>query len=194
MPADRSLDAAYFDGIFASDEDPWALGSSAYEAAKFDHSVAVLADRRADHALEIGCAQGELTARLAPGCDRLLAIDIARDAVGRARDRCRDFPQVEIERMAFPAEAPSDVDFDLIILSEVAYYWSDQDLMLAAAWIEKHLVGGGRVLLVHWILDTDYPQTGDGAVERLHALLADAVSVARAERLDKYRLDLWVRR
>ena len=66
---DRSLDAHYFEGIFAGDDDPWSLASSAYEAAKFAHTIGVLDDRRYASALEIGCAHGVLTERLAPLCE-----------------------------------------------------------------------------------------------------------------------------
>lgn len=191
MSADTSLPADYFDGIFAQDDDPWSLGSSPYEAAKFDHTIAVLADRRYASALEVGCAHGVLTQRLAPLCDALLAIDIAAKAVDQARARCHDLPQVRFARLAFPGESPDVEALDLALLSEVVYYWSDADIVAAAQWLRDRVKPGGRILLVHYIGDTDYPQTGDQAVTKLHAALDDAVDVERAERHDRYRLDLW---
>ena len=68
--------------------------------------------------------------------------------------------------MVFPGQTP-DGSFDLIVLSEVVYYWSSADIATAAAWISQRLEAGGDLLLVHWIGETDYPQTGDGAVEQL---------------------------
>lgn len=186
-----SLDAAYFDGVFAGDDDPWGLASSAYEAAKFARTAAVLADRHYPHALEIGCAHGVLTRHLAPLCADLLAIDISARAVDLARARCRDLPQVRFAVTDFPNSPPAATDLDLMVLSEVAYYWSDADLTRAAAWLGDHGATGGRIILVHWTGDTDYPQTGDAAVEKLRAALGPSIAAERAECTDHYRLDLW---
>ena len=194
MPSDRSLDAGYFDGIFAGNDDPWSLASSEYEAAKFAHTVRVLDDRRYPCALEVGCAHGVLTQRLAPLCDDLCAVDIAAGAIALAQARCRDLPQVRFARVAFPREAPAAGALNLVLLSEVAYYWSDADLLIAADWIGRHVAAGGRILLVHWTGETDYPQTGDAATVALRDALGDAVTVERADRAKGYRLDLWRRK
>ena len=194
MAGNRSLDAAYFDGIFASSDDPWSLASSEYEAAKFAHTVQALVDRHYASALEIGCAHGVLTQKLAPLCSDLIAIDIAAAAVDAARQRCAALPQVRFECLAFPHETPAVTGLDLVILSEVAYYWSDADLAATAAWLDAHLAVEGRILLVHFTEETDYPQTGDGATAKLRGLLGDSIAVARAERAESYRLDLWTRR
>ncbi|UVO50118.1 nodulation S family protein [Sphingomonas sp. SUN019] len=190
----RSLDAAYFDGIFAGNDDPWSLASSDYEAAKFARTIAVLADRCYASALEIGCAHGVLTRKLAPLCTDLLAIDIAAAAIEAARKRCAALPQVRFERMTFPLQTPTITMLDLVVLSEVAYYWSDEDLAECGEWLRDHVAAGGRILLVHFTEETDYPQSGDGATSKLQRLLGDAITVARAERADRYRLDLWARR
>jgi SAM-dependent methyltransferase len=189
-----SLDAGYFDGIFQNDDDPWGLATSAYEDAKFTRTIAALDDRRYAHAFEVGCAHGVLTERLAPLCDALLAVDISAAAIAKARVRLAAHPQAAFQRMAFPREAPSPGDFDLIMLSEVVYYWSDTDIALAAARIDQALAKQGRIILVHWIGETDYPQTGDDAVAKLWAALADSLAIETTERTDAYRLDLWTRR
>lgn len=186
-----SLDAAYFDGVFAGDDDPWNLAGSAYEAAKFAHTAAVLGDRRYAHALEIGCAHGVLTRHLAPLCADLLSIDISARAIDLARARCHDLPQVRFALADFPRHPPTASGLDLAILSEVAYYWSDADLGRAGDWLRAHGAAGSRLLLVHWTGETDYPQTGDAATEKLGAALGPAIVVERAERTADYRLDLW---
>ncbi len=187
----RSLDADYFESMFQGDEDPWRLESSGYEAAKFDRSVEALDGRRYGCAFEVGCAGGSLTERLAPHADDLLAIDISATALDRARRRCAGRDQVRFARMAFPGDRPQGTGFDLIVLSEVAYYWDDADLGKAAAFLRDSLVSGGDLLLVHYIGETDYPQSGDAAVASLAASLAGRVDVLRDERQDGYRLDLW---
>lgn len=194
MSTDDTLPASYFDGIFAQDDDPWLLASSPYEAAKFARTLGVLADRRYATALEVGCAQGVLTERLASFCDALLAVDIAAKALEYARERCREWPQVRFQQIAFPSERPAISAPDLVVLSEVVYYWSDADILVAGEWLRANIAVGGRVVLVHWTGETDYPQTGDGAVTKLLALLGDIVEVELAERTEHYRLDLWTRR
>jgi len=193
MSSASSLDASYFDGIFASDDDPWRLASSEYERAKFDRTVEVLRDRRYARAFEIGCAHGVLTTRLATLCDHLFAVDISSKALALAQDRVGDHPGVTLAQMAFPAETP-DGAFDLVLLSEVAYYWGAADLDRTADWLVASVAPGGRVLLVHWIGETDYPQTGDGAVAALIEGVGDAFVQKLTERTAEYRLDLWTRR
>lgn len=190
----QSLDAAYFEEMFKGDTDPWNLETSAYEAAKFDTTVAALDGRHYRRAFEIGCAGGTLTQRLAPSADDLLAIDISTTALERARRRCESLPQVRFARMAFPGETPDEAPFDLIVMSEVAYYWDAADLQLAAERVLRLLEPGGDLLLVHFTGETDYPQSGDDAVNGLSKALAGEVEVVRAETHERYRLDLWRRR
>lgn len=189
-----SLKAEYFDDIFGSDDDPWNLASSEYEAAKFAHTHDVLADRRYAHVLEIGCAHGVLTSVLAPMCDSLLAVDISTKALEKARERVGDRPGVTLAQMAFPQETPDAQAFDLVILSEVAYYWGLVDLDRASEWLRDSVCPGGRVILVHYTGETDYPHSGDDAVEALWSELDADFEVELAERQEKYRLDLWKRR
>lgn len=192
--SERSLPADYFEGIFAGDADPWNLASSAYETAKFDRTIDALSERRAACALEVGCAGGVLTERFSAVCDQVTAIDVSATALARARRRLAGQPNVRFERAVFPRECPVIEGLDLVVLSEVAYYWSDADLDLAARRIEERLVSGGRLILVHWTGETDYPQTGDGAVERLWRALSGMMAAEIAERHPNYRLDLWSRR
>jgi SAM-dependent methyltransferase len=188
-----SLDEAYFDGIFRNDDDPWSLASSDYEAAKFRHTHDVLADRRYESALEVGCAHGVLTQKLVSLCDRLLAIDISSRALAMARERVGDRRGVSLKQMAFPKAVPEEAPFDLVILSEVVYYWDLVDLDRAALWLRDSVTAQGRVILVHYVGETDYPHSADEAVEALWEGLQDRFSIARGQRCDRYRLDLWER-
>ena len=91
--------------------------------------------------------------------------------------------------MTFPAQQPAQ-SFDLIVMSEVVYYWSIADISAAATYVAQHLCDGGDLLLVHWIGETDYPQTGDGAVRAMRKRLPQ-LEIVHADRYDQYRLDLW---
>lgn len=193
MRARDSLPPRYFEEMFAGDPDPWRFETSAYEQAKYAHTIAVLDDRRYRHGLEIGCAIGVLTEMLGARCERLTAVDVSETALARARDRCRALSHINFARMAFPQEQPQGQLFDLIVLSEVAYYWNDDDLRLAGERLAALLAPGGQLLLVHWIGETDYPQTGDDAVEALQRLLGPTMTVVAQDREPSYRLDLWRR-
>ena len=189
MTRTSSLSPDYFEQMFAGNQDPWSFETSAYEAAKYDTTIAALEGRLYTSGLEIGCANGVLTKRLSRHCLRLLAVDVSETALRQASERCSDDANVSFGLMTFPQQAPSD-DFDLVILSEVAYYWSDSDLKQAADWIAQHLCKGGDLMLVHWTGETDYPQTGDAAVKALRTGLP-FFSMVTAQRHEKYRLDLW---
>lgn len=186
-----SLPAGYFEAMFAADPDPWRFETSAYEAAKYDATIAALGGRRYGSALEVGCAIGVLTERLSAHSDDLLAIDVSETALAGAAARCGG-SGVRFERRAFPAEAPSG-GFDLIVLSEVLYYLDDGDLSAAGRWTDRALAPGGDLLLIHWIGDTDYPKSGDDAVTGFRAAVRAPLETLRAERHERYRLDLWRR-
>jgi SAM-dependent methyltransferase len=186
--ADRSLGADYFEDVYARDPDPWRFASSDYERAKYDATIAALGGARFGAGLEIGCSIGVLTARLAAICDGLLAVDLNERALAAARTRCAALPGVRFARMQVPAEFPAE-RFDLIVVSEVAYYWSDADLRTAIDASARAAAGGGVVELVHWLpVVPDYPRTGDAAHE---AFLADPrFERLRGARSERYRIDV----
>lgn len=190
MRREHSIEPAYFEALYKDRGDPWHFETSAYEAAKYDATLAALPQDRFVSALEVGCANGVLTTRLAQRCDALLAVDVSDTALAAARTRCADQPNVRIERRRLPAEAPTGA-FDLVLLSEVVYYWDSADIVRLADYLRTCVLPGGHILLVHWIGETDYPKSGDDALAELHAALGDAVTVVRSDRYDAYRLDLW---
>ncbi|PZN97817.1 MAG: NodS family protein [Hyphomicrobiales bacterium] len=192
--ARNSLPPTYFEEMFAGDPDPWSFETSGYEKAKYDHTLASLGDRRYRYALEIGCANGVLTQRLAGHCDKLLAIDVSETALASASSRCAAQANALFARVNFPAKMPDRASFDLIVLSEVAYYWDDADLDLAARRLLDLLAIGGDLILVHWTGETDYPQSGDGAVENLRLATEFALDPILSDRRAHYRIDLWRRR
>lgn len=183
----RSLQAEYFDQLYADHEDPWNFASDTYELAKYDATLLALGDRRFGRMLEIGCSVGVLSERLADRCDALLSLDISGSAVARATERCKRFEHVEIACMAIPQQFPSG-RFDLVVVSEVAYYWSDSDLADAIAKIAD-AAAGGLVELVHFLPKVDdYPRDGDSAHA---AFLAHArYTKEYSQRAERYRLDI----
>ena len=190
MRREHSIEPAYFEALYKDRGDPWHFETSAYEAAKYDATLAALPSDRFASALEVGCANGVLTTRLAQRCDSLLAVDVSDTALTAARARCGAQSNVRVERRRLPAEAP-DGAFDLVLLSEVVYYWDSADISRLADYLRTAVLPGGHILLVHWIGETDYPKSGDDAVAELQVALGEAVTVVRSDRYDAYRLDLW---
>lgn len=184
-----ALTPGYFDALYAHDADPWGFETSAYEDAKYTSTLAALKGRRYADAIEVGCSIGVLTERLAPFCDRLLATDVADAAIDVARRRCTLMPQVRFALSTLPERAPPG-RFDLILLSEVLYYFDDAGIAAVAAAVRQIALPGADVLLVHWLGPTpDYPQTGEQAVTAFEAALGN-FEVRLRQRTPHYRLDL----
>ncbi|WP_308461644.1 SAM-dependent methyltransferase [Hymenobacter sp. NBH84] len=157
----NTLPPAYFNDVYRANDDPWKFETSPYEREKYATTLAALPRPHYDRAFEIGCSLGVLTEQLAPRCGRLLAVDVAEAPLQRARQRCAQLPQVEFRLMRVPEEFPQE-QFDLIMVSEVGYYWSPEDLTRAADQLLAALPPGGQLLLVHWTPPVhDYPLTGD---------------------------------
>ncbi|MCB2379381.1 nodulation S family protein [Hymenobacter sp. BT635] len=158
----HTLPAGYFDQVYQANEDPWQFETSSYEHEKYAASVAALPRPRYARGFEVGCSLGVLTEQLAPFCGHLLAIDIALAPLEKARRRCAQLPQVEFRQLQLPEQFPAGTSFDLVVLSEVGYYWAAPDLARVANQLLAALEPGGQLLLVHWTPAVhDYPLTGD---------------------------------
>ena len=183
----RSLEPGYFDGLYAANPDPWRMETSPYEAAKYRATLAALPRPRYAHAVEIGCAVGVLTERLAARCEDLLGLDVAKAALDRAAARCWGLP-VRFELSELPDRAPAG-RFDLIMLSEVIYYFDAAGVVQLAERVAEMAAPDADIMLVHWLGETpDYPLSGDEAVAAFEA--AGSWQVMRRERTAQYRLDL----
>jgi cyclopropane fatty-acyl-phospholipid synthase-like methyltransferase len=165
------LPDAYFDQMYAGVDDPWQLSSRWYEQRKYAITLALLPNRRYQHAFEPGCSIGTLTALLAGRCDRVTAVDVAdaavRGADARLRDAgCRD--RVTLVRSSVAAVWPPG-SFDLLVLSEVAYYLEEDALAGVLGRECARLQPGANVVAAHWRHPVaDYPLSGDAA----HAVIA----------------------
>lgn len=141
----------YFDELYKSSDDPWHLREGWYEHRKRSLTLALLPRPRYRNAFEPGCANGELTAALASRCDALLAADLHETAVRLARERVAGLPQVSVEQRRVPQQWPTEAGpFELIVISELAYYLDAADLETLAARIAASLTPDGTLLACHW--------------------------------------------
>ena len=185
-----SMHRSYFDEMYRSDPDPWQFESSWYEQRKYELTMAALPERRYLSAFEPGCSIGVLSSLLAARCDRLLATDIVPDAVRRARDRCRMFSGVRAEVRAIPEDWPTG-SFDLVVLSEIAYYFDVDELNVIMAHVLTSTAAEATVVGVHWRGNTNYPLTGDEA----HATMGATPGLAHRSHYveSEFVLDIWNR-
>lgn len=140
---------AYFDSMYQASDDPWNFTTSAYEQEKYQHTITSLNGKSFIRGLEIGCSIGVLTNLLSAHCPSILAVDISEQPIAVAKQRLKDRPGVEFAVLQIPQQFPGD-SFDLIVLSEVAYYLNNDDLKLTRELIFDSLTEGGTLCLVHW--------------------------------------------
>jgi len=177
-PADEpaSLGAAFFDEFYGRNgDDPWGFESRWYEQRKRAVTMASLPRARYASALELGCSTGVLTELLAERCDAVRAVDITDAPLATAKNRLGGRAGVSFERLALPGEWPAG-SFDLIVLSEVGYYWSGVDLADAVDRMLRALTPAGHLIACHWRHPVaEYPQTGDD----VHAVLRSSKRLVR---------------
>ncbi len=194
----QSLPPRYFEEMYSENPDPWQFETSEYEAQKYAATIAVLPKPLYRSAFEIGGSIGVLTRQLADRCENLLSVDVSQVAQAKAVQRCQELPQVRFEIMQVPQQFP-DEQFDLILVSEVGYYLSQQDLQRTQEHILNHLEIGGHLLLVHWTLYArDYPLSGDEVHNSFLALSSESLldiplRHITGQRESQYRLDLFER-
>lgn len=184
-----SIPPAWFEALYARDPDPWSFATSDYERRKYEATLAALPRPRFANGLEVGCSIGVLTRQLAARCGVLLAIDVSETALARARAHCGGLDTVRFRRVQVPAEFP-DGAFDLIVLSEVLYYFTPDDVRATARHVTRSVAPGAAVVLVHWLGPTDYPVSGDEAAELFIEATAPTLRPALARREAEYRLDV----
>ncbi len=189
----HSLPPSYFDALYQADPDPWKFETSEYEANKYAATIAALPKSRYRSAFEIGGSIGVLTEKLADRCESLLSINVSKLAQERAIQRCQHLAQVKFEIMRVPEQFP-DRTFDLILVSEVGYYWGWEDLKRSQQHILQSLEPGGHLLLVHWTLYAkDYPLSSDEVHEAFLELAPIHLKHQLGQREEQYRLDLFER-
>jgi len=151
-----SLAREYFDAMYAASPDPWSFNRRWYERRKYALTLASLPRKRYLRGFEIGCSIGLFTEQLASRCEALLAVDISNGAIVEAKKR--NLPRsVTLQQRSIPRQWPPGT-FDLILLSEVGYYFGGNELEEVIGLMCKALADGGHIVAVHWREQVDgYP-------------------------------------
>ena len=141
-PSPTSAD--FFETMYLEREDPWQFTSSGYERDRYAATLRALTNRRFRRAFEPGCSIGTLTAQLAEICDRVEAIDISPTAATRAQERCKDLRNVQIQCRSLPENVPFE-EFDLLVFSEIGYYFNETQLRSVATDLVRRMETGGHL-------------------------------------------------
>lgn len=203
---DHSLvSPAAFESRYRNDEDPWNYKASPYERGKYQVTIDSLARERFTSAFEPACSIGELSAMLATRCDRLLATDVSETAVRLARERCAGLTNIRIERRDLRQELRKnviepggneldkpDAEFDLIVFSEVGYYFDVASLASLARCLADRLRPRGEFIAVHWRGHSPaHVLHGD----EVHRTLFDSLPLAHraGDYHPGFRIDSWLK-
>ncbi len=187
----QSLTTEFFEQLYQENSDPWQFATSEYEAKKYAATLNALPRNLYQAGFEIGGSIGILTEKLARRCQSLLSVDVSEIAQAQAIDRCQHLNNIKFELMSVPESFPTE-SFDLIVLSEVGYYWSWEDLHKAQSLIIEGLQAQGHLLLVHWTVDRGIlPLTGDEVHDDFLKLVPDKLKRIKSLIEDTYRLDLF---
>jgi protein-L-isoaspartate O-methyltransferase len=189
---DHSLVSAdAFESLYRDHPDPWNYKASPYERGKYQVTLDSLSRPRYANAFEPACSVGELTAMLATRCSRLLATDVSETAVGLARDRCAGLHNVRIECRDLRDDLEGG-PFDLIVLSEVGYYFDIESLSILVRQLADALCANGELIAVHWRgHSTDHVLHGD----EVHRCLLHTLPLQHrlGDHHPGYRLDSWLK-
>ncbi len=160
--------ASAFEARYRANPDPWDFAGSPYEQGRYDTLLRGLSRDGYRRGYEPGCSVGALTIRLAARCERLFAIDVSATAIATARDRCRAAGNVELT-VGSVAEPPPR-DLDLLVFSEIGYYFSVPELDRVIARLHDAVVPGGELAACHWLgTSPDHQLHGSVVHERLRA-------------------------
>lgn len=118
-------------------------------------------------------------------------MDISPTAVAIAGRNCAHRPIVHLYCGALPGDVTTGL-FDLIVLSEIGYYFDVEDLVRLGSNLVRRLEKSGVLLATHWLGHSeDHLLHGDLVHETLGKL--DGIRSEYFERHAGFRIDRWIR-
>jgi predicted TPR repeat methyltransferase len=159
--------------------------------SRYDAIMQNIAHRRYRSIYEPGCSVGVLTSRLAAIGDRIDAMDLSMTAVQRARKRCQPFPHVHVSHGRLPEDLP-DRKFDLIVFSEIGYYFPKELLFTLTTTLLDKLALGGTFIACHWLgFSPDHLLSGNEVHQVLNTV--EGLKQESARCCSQFRMDRWGR-
>lgn len=187
----------HFEHLYQADPDPWQVASRWYERRKRELLLACLPRERYEEGFEPGCGNGEATLRLLQRCDRLCAVDFSDQALQLCRERIapQDHDRLELQALPLPWRWPPvpAAGFDLIVVSELAYYFDDAELAHFRSRCLASLRGGGHWAMCHWRHDAPDRRQSTEALHEGMSVYPQLRRVLRHTEAD-FQLDIWEKR
>jgi SAM-dependent methyltransferase len=191
MKADlaRKVSQDNFEARYRENQDPWEFATSAYELGRYETTLNALSRTRYGTVYEPGCSVGVLTSALARMAQRVIAIDFAPSALLHARIRCSAHSNVEIHCASVATYVPQ-AQLDLVVFSELGYYFDPAELARMGRVLSQKLNSRGEFLAVHWLGHSpDHVTHGDQVHETLRRTLP--LTWVKGERYPLFRIDCW---
>lgn len=190
--AERHYDAhdaaAVFDQLHLQKEDPWALATSDYERLK-RQALLEMVGSGYRHALEVGCSIGTLTTGLAERSEQVTALDASTTAIETARRRYGQQANIEFQCLTVPFEWPQG-QFDLVVLSEVGYFMSTDQLEHTLQRIHDSTDASFVLALCHVLGDIDdWPADAKSVHQQCRNFWSDATVIDSSDSED-YALEV----
>jgi SAM-dependent methyltransferase len=183
--------AAFFEAKYQQNPDPWNFSTDIYELGRYEAIIAAIAHRHYRSAFEPGCSIGVLTERLASHCAAVYAIDFSPTASSQARARCAHLPHVQVRCASLPDGVPAK-DFDLLVLSEIGYYFTSKVWERIAYSLIDSISPGTTVLAAHWLGHSEDHCIAGDEVHRI-LLAHPKLQIEHTERNPHMRLERLVR-
>jgi predicted TPR repeat methyltransferase len=188
---DPDLSAAGFEARYRGGTDSQALEDGAYELNRYRAIISSLRMAAYGNVYEPGCSIGLMTQQLGSMAKRVIACDFAPSAIEQVKLRCADQTNVEVicaDIRTFVPNAP----LDLIIFSDIGYYFSENELPRIAAQLACYLVTDGEFMAAHRFAEQPHHVLD---ANRVHETLAAHLPLCpfRAEQHSGFRLDSWIK-
>ncbi|XVV16988.1 class I SAM-dependent methyltransferase [Actinoplanes sp. CA-131856] len=174
-PPQSSVSVDHFTNMYLVKDDPWDLATKWHDKRKYAVTMASLPREHYRRCYEPGASIGLLTRMLAGRCDEVLAVDSVEEAVVAARASLADLPNVSYERANLPDGLPEGT-FDLIVIGDLLYYLSAEDLERLLDGLFERLEPGGDIVSVHFSNRAD---GGNYDGFNVHAALAERPGLER---------------
>ncbi len=148
----KPIDLDGFAAKFAGDADPWRTFSNRDEAIKRRAIVHALGGAKPGRVLELASGNGSNSAAIAPGVLRLDATEGTAEGVALTARALGAWPRARATLLALPGRAPRE-RYDAIVVAELLYYLSPQQMAKVARDVSRWLRPGGTLVLAHHRID-----------------------------------------
>lgn len=194
MPDEEPWSPAAFEARYAVAPDPWSFATSTYERERYETILSALRPRphRYHLGFEPACSVGVLTAALVERCDRIVASDVSASAVARARVRCSALNGVRIDVGSVQDGPGTDEPVDLVVFSELGYYFAADELPAIVTGVRDLLAPGGDLIACHWTGESpDHRLSGTTVHDVMVRTLEADAGLVRSELHDGFVLGVW---